>query len=130
MSTKTNTPGTRLSYWIARVLQDAREEANCTTRDVGTSLDVDERTIKRLERGGTMGRDIDRFVAGYAFVLGYDDGRELWQQALHRWQREGAPPQAVIKDGAPDAFARSIRREALRRQQGGAAKSERRRATP
>ena len=118
-----------MSYWIATALHDERRAVDIGESDMATSLGVDWRTIRRLETGATMGRDIDRAVAAYAHVLGLDDGRSLWRRALDRWQREGAPPQFQPIEGPAAAFVEAIRIEALRRRRDGAGTSGKRRAS-
>lgn len=107
--------GSTMSYWIALVLMEERERAGLSERQIATSFDVNPRTIQRLEKGASMGRDIDRFVAGYAHLLGYEDARDLWAAAVKRWRSEGSAPAFSPVDGPPSAFADAIRQEALRR---------------
>ena len=71
--------GTRMSYWIGMTLKEARERVGISRQDIARPLGVNDVTIKRLESGRSMGRDIDHAVAAYAFVLGLEDGRQLWQ---------------------------------------------------
>lgn len=111
----TDMPGARMSYWIATVLQDARKHAGISEQNMAVSLGVNARTIRRLESGQTMGRDIDHFVAAYAHVCGLEDGRDLWGRAVERWRSDGTPPQFVVTEGPAAAFAEAIRAEALRR---------------
>ena len=121
--------GTKMSYWIAHVLQQARERAGVSEGDIGTSLGVNWRTIRRLEAGTTMGRDIDHYVAGYAHLLGLEDGRALWREALRYWDKDGAPPRFMPVEGPAAAFAEAIRLEALRTRQETGEKSSKRRAS-
>ena len=122
--------GVRMTYWIGDVLQEEREAAGVTTAQVATALDVDERTIKRLELGQTMGRDIDRTVAAYAYLIGIEDGRDLWREALERWSRDGSPPQFKPSSDPAAAFAEAIRVTALRQQQRDVGPSKARSAIP
>ena len=128
--------GSRMSYWIATTLHDERERVGVSEDDMARTIGVNWRTIRRLEEGHGMGRDIDRFVAGYAYLLGVEDARELWGIALRRWQESGSPPRFEAIDGPAAAFAEAIRAEALRRRarpqaprQGGTGPSGRRRAS-
>lgn len=109
--------GTRMSYWIACVLERERKRAGLSEHAMAQMMGVDSRTIKRWEAGDTFGRrtELDRAVAGYAFVLGMDDGRALWQWALDWWRAEGAPPEFIPVEGPAASFAEAIRQEALRR---------------
>lgn len=108
--------GARMSYWIASVLQDVRSEASISEEQIAISLGVNWRTIRRLEQGASMGRDIDAFVAGYAYLIGIDDARELWERALQAWYKSGSPPSYVATDSPASAFAQAIRAEARRAQ--------------
>ena len=42
---------------------------------VASALGVSEMTIRRLESGRSMGRDIDHYVAAYAYAAGIEDAR-------------------------------------------------------
>lgn len=108
--------GTRMSYWIAKTLHRARTQAGIQERTMAELLDVDYRTIKRWEAGDSFGRktELDRAVAGYAYVLGHEDGRELWREALEWWLEEGSPPEFVPGDGPAAAFAAALREAAIR----------------
>ena len=109
MNVPTPPAGSRMSFWIATTLSAERERVGITEHEMGTSLDVNWRTIRRLEAGTGMGRDIDSYVAGYAHVLALEDGRELWHQALERWQKDGAPTVFEPVQGPAAAFAEAIR---------------------
>lgn len=61
-----------------------------------------------------MGRDIDGFVTGYAYLLGLEDPRTLWAEALEAWQRQGSAAPRPEMNGPAAAFAEAIRAEALR----------------
>lgn len=122
--------GSRMSYWIATTLRDRRLEAAVSVTDLATALGVNWRTIHRLEGGRSMGRDIDKFVAGYAYVLGIGDPRDLWADAAANWFRHGSAPQHEPTAGPAAVFADAIRSEALRRiAEGQRAPRSRRRAT-
>lgn len=90
----------RFSWWLADTLRDERERAGQPVELVAYVLGVNVRTIERFEdsayRGADgekpYGADIDRMVATYAYLLGLDDARDLWQLALDRWRSEGPPP--------------------------------------
>lgn len=107
----------QLAYWIATVLNDAREKAHVKEEEAATTLGVVVRTIRRLEnRDGeapTLGRDINRYVAAYAWLLGMDDGRDLWERALKRWRSHGTAPVFTPSDAPAEAFAAAIRRRVL-----------------
>lgn len=115
--TDASAPGTRMSYWIATALETVRENIGISEDEMATSLGVNWRTIRRLETGGSMGRDIDRFVAGYAHVAGIEDGRDIWEDALARWRKHGNAPQFEAVSGPAAAFADAIRAE-VQRQKG------------
>ena len=119
-----------MSYWIASELKDARENAGISEALMATSLEVNWRTIRRLEKGETMGRDIDRFVTQYAYLTGVQDAREFWESAMKRWRKHGSPPPFEVNVGPAAAFAEAIRAEALRRKTDDQARPGRRRATP
>ena len=108
-------PGMRLAYWICTILRRERLRLGVSEQEMGTSLGVNRRTIQRLEQGQTMGRDIDYFVAGYAYVLGLDDGRELWRDALDAWRKDGKAPIIGPIEGPAGAFAKELRGQSLRR---------------
>src|ERR1017187_8043325 len=107
-----NHEGSRMSYWIADVLLDARERHGITEGEMATSLGVNWRTIRRLEKGESMGRDIDRFVAQYAYVCGIPDARDLWTDAIAAWRKYGEAPGYEAIDGPAAAFAQAIRTQA------------------
>jgi len=108
-----------MSYWLGQTLRHARSQFGITEEQMATSLDVNWRTIRRLETGLTVGRDIDRAVAGYAYVVGVD-ARDLWADALARWVEDGSVPQFEPMTGPAAAFARAIRDEAVRTRAEGA----------
>lgn len=125
--------GTRMSYWIARTLNRVRTRAGIHERTMAELMGVDARTIKRWEAGDSFGRrsELDRAIAGYAYVLGMEDGRELWQDALDWWRAEGAPPEFIPVEGPAAAFAEAIRLEALRQKKPATpSKPSKRAATP
>lgn len=92
-------PERRFSYWIAETLRAERERAELPIEHIAVALGVSVRTVTRLEDPEGLdptgrkpyGRDIDRAVATYAWLLGYDDPRDLWQLALDRWRAQPAP---------------------------------------
>ena len=109
-------PGARMSYWIAATLVRAREEAGIHERQMAEIMGVDPSTIRRWETGDSFGRrtELDRAIAGYAYVLGLEDARELWDAALTAWYEHGSPPEFMPIEGPAAAFAEAIRTEALR----------------
>lgn len=105
-----------MAYWVAHVLKTERERAGIEEKDMAIAIGVDRMTIKRLEEGESLGRDIDDRMAGYAYVLGIDDCRELWRRALDAWLSHGEP--SIFKEeGGPAAFARWVRETAGRARQ-------------
>lgn len=125
----TQTPGRRMAYWIAVTLRQEREKAGISRSHIAASLGLSPKTIDRLEAGESMGRDIDHAIAGYGYILGMNDNRELWQKALDNWSAHGSAP--VFKPGGPaEAFARAIRETALRMKQAHGDYTEMRNATP
>lgn len=121
--------GSRLSYWIGRTLKRTREEAGISVSDIARPLGIENITITRLEAGKRFGRDMDRYIAGYAFVLGLEDGRELWKRALADYYRHGTPPVFIVEEGPASAFAHAIRDVVLRRKVRDAEQSSSRPAT-
>lgn len=129
--------GSRMGYWIATVLRDRREAAGISEQDAATTVlqpradgkKPNSRTIKRLETGATMPSDLDQRVAGYAYLLGLDDPRELWREAMDRWDAEGTHPVFIPVQGPAAAFAEAIRMQSLRRRAERPAPGEERRAT-
>lgn len=110
--------GRRLSYWISLTLKSAREAAGVEEGDLARILGVSENTIKRIEKEQSFDRgSIDTYLAGYAYVLGIDDPRLFWEQAIDRWHREGAAPEFKPPDGPAAAFARAIQDQARRQSQ-------------
>jgi transcriptional regulator with XRE-family HTH domain len=81
-----------MSYWLAHVLREAREQRHISRLKAATLLGIDPSTLVRLEKGSSYPAEIDRYVAGYAKILDIKDGRELWEMALEKWRRDGAPP--------------------------------------
>lgn len=131
MAFEPDTPvGSRMSYWIGQTLKEEREKAGLEKADVARPLGVNDITIKRLESGRGMGRDIDHYVAAYAYVLGLEDGRELWGRALDRYKRHGSAPMFTVPVGSPaEAFAQAIRDVVLRRRAEADAQSAKQRAS-
>lgn len=126
--------GSRMSYWMAWALKDARVRAGIGSAKMATSLDVNERTIKRLEEGKSLAGhklDMESAVAGYAYVLGIEDGRELWRRAIDEWMKHGSPPVHVSDPGPASAFAEEVRLAVLRQSpsEGTSATARKRRAT-
>lgn len=119
-----------MSYWIGDILRERREAAGIERSDIAKMLGVHEHTVARLEDGVSMGRDIDRAISAYAYALGIKDGREFWSDALERWYKHGSPPRFKRPDSPAGAFAEALHLTALRRQQDGAGREEKRDATP
>ena len=95
-------PGRTMKYWLARTLYERREAANpkrVSRARIARLLEVETSTIFRFEKGERFPDHFDRVVAAYAFALGIDDGRELWQEALEAWRTNGQPP--TFKDDPP-----------------------------
>jgi transcriptional regulator with XRE-family HTH domain len=117
--------GRRLSYWLSETLKALRQDAGIEEDDVARILKVDRNTVRRIEREESFDRNkIDSYLAGYAFILGMDDPRDLWDLALDRWWAEGAPPEFKAPDGLAEAFARAIRDQARRTSQSRGERSE------
>lgn len=129
-----STPGRRLSYWIGQALRNAREDARVPKSYIAALLNESETTITRLEKDDGLyaefwGRDIDRAVWAYAYAIGIDDPRELWQHALNDWYEKGALP-AFSEDEIPGSrFVRPIRDEARRNRPAPSARPEKRNAS-
>lgn len=147
-------PGRRYSYWLGQLLSREREgtgdEHGIGIRK-GEPIDrgllagmigYSEKTLERREEGErqknnpdvrkfTFGDDIDKIVAGYAYILGIDDPRVLWERALKLWHAEGAVPDykpelrnaSQIRPLTPQeaGFERAIADEARRRKRSPAA---------
>ena len=106
-----------MNFWIAKVLKREREAAAISEKVVAALLNTNERTIERLETGERWGRDIDRAVLAYAYALGLDDSRHLWQLALDEWNATGAAPEFSSEElpGLPGMrFLRPLRDESRR----------------
>lgn len=137
MPTDSGAPGRRFSYWLADTLRAERTKADQPIELIAYVLGVNPRTIERFEdpahRDDTgekpWGRDIDRVVAVYAYVLGVEDPRDLWQLALDRWRDEGERPD-FLSDLPPSTrgFIRPLWDEARRQRQALAEQQEKRRA--
>lgn len=114
----------RFSWWLAETLREEREKAGQPVELVAYVLGVNIRTIERFEDsdyrgsdgGKPYGHDIDRVVATYAYLLGMDDCRELWQLALDRWRNQGPPPD-FMTDLPAARFVLPIREVAQRQRQ-------------
>lgn len=127
--------GAQLRYWIGLVLRDERERAKIDPERMARVIGVSKRTIKRVEDGDSWS-DIDLYVAGYAYALGIDDGRLLWQQAIERWQGRweggedegGTAPTFDPPPGPDGAFADAIRQETLRKRRDADGRTGKRRA--
>lgn len=107
-----------MSYWLALVLRERREAGGIRLSEVAGLSKVDQSTINRVEKGLTLAPDIDHYVAAYAKLLDLDDGRELWNQALDRWMREGAPPVLIGQlegESAIEQRERDLRETKIRR---------------
>jgi len=109
-----SSPGRSLSYWISETLRSARENARIRPDDLARILNVNPKTIERLERDESFDRHIDRYLAGYAYAIGLEDARQLWEMALQRWYKHGAAPEFKPPEGPAEAFARAIRETAQR----------------
>lgn len=77
-----------MSYWIAQELRRRREELGISTAIVAAIMDVNQETIRRLERGHAYGRDIDRAVTYYAALAGTTPAA-LWTEAAMRFGLQG-----------------------------------------
>lgn len=104
--------GARMSYWLADALVDVRKAAGVDKVDIAMILGAHEHTIKRLEDGQSMGRDVDRAVSAYADLADLD-GREVWWTALYYWYERGIAPQFTA-EGPPAAYAEALRAASLR----------------
>lgn len=85
-------PGRTMSYWLAHALREKRQQAKVSVRAIAQILGADQSTIWRIEKGQTIPREVDRYVAAYAKALGLEDGRALWRLALEAWMEGGNPP--------------------------------------
>lgn len=121
-------PGRQFIYWLAITLAAEREKAGIPVERVAGVLEVSRVTLERFEEGSGYGREPDRYVAGYAYMLGEDDPRKLWQLALDRWVREGAAPDFLDELPGKD-FIRSVRETRQRQQPVHGARSETQHAT-
>lgn len=107
-----------MSYWLAATLQSEREAAGISRDLMALSLGVGRRTIDRLEAGSpALPPNLHLYMAGYAHVLGIDDGRELWRRALANWDANGKPPQ-FKPEGSAALVARAVREAARQAQRG------------
>lgn len=104
-----------MSYWLSLVLREEREQRRVSRLRIASHLGVDPSTIVRLEKGGnTYSDDLDRYAAAYAEILGINDGRLLWRQALDRWMLEGMPP--VQADSPAERVTRIVEETARQAQ--------------
>jgi hypothetical protein len=119
-----------MSYWLGVALKEARQAQNIPIRTLAGILQMDYRTLEALE--GDLGEEkqtyqnVDRRIAAYGYVLGYDDPREVWIDALERWYSHGGVPN--ISDGLPEqalSFLRPLREQARRQRQAQPAPVER-----
>lgn len=156
--------GRQFAYWLGELLRREREGTGnkhgigirkgepIDRSIIAAVLGNDPATPKRREEGVrsggelkySFGNGIDRVVAAYAYVLGYEDPRILWLRALQLWQAEGAAPDYVAEFQAASnvtplptgmrarqaGFERALRDEARRQQRSRAAPKGRPSASP
>jgi transcriptional regulator with XRE-family HTH domain len=117
---KKQPPGRSVAYWLREVLVSTRERDGVMRVEVASLLKKDQSTIAKYEKGAAkLPAEIDRYVAAYAQATGTDP-RDLWQEAIERWRRSGAPP--LLNPGEAeepaDALERAVRETARRPRQG------------
>ena len=80
-------------YWLSRTLRTAREAAGFEIKDVLPFVPVKEvGAIRRFEDAKHWPRQVDIWVAAYAYLLGLDDGRKLWERAVRSYLKDGGAP--------------------------------------
>lgn len=83
-------------FWLARAAASVRTGMDRKQVHVAASLNKDQSTIARFEKGLAWPRDPDQVVDAYADDLEIDS-IALWEEALRMWKdyRAGATPAAV-----------------------------------
>lgn len=92
-------------YWLARAAKELRIAAGRKQVHVAASIDKDQSTIWRFEKGEGWPRETDLFVAGYADDLDIEP-IDIWARALDMWREHGQ--QATVEDLAARRFADAI----------------------
>lgn len=97
MSTRqkaTLTVGEQLSTYLGHLLEEKRTKADpyISRAKIARLLVVTEQTVERLELKPGLPPDVDRYVAGYARLLGIDDPRDIYLEAIDRWKKHGPRP--------------------------------------
>jgi hypothetical protein len=108
-------------YWLGVVCQEQRKERDRLQVHIAASLDRNQSTVARFERGEGWPRDPDLTIAAYADDLDMEPS-ELWQLALERWLGEGEQPNFVaLKERRGDELEerRAKRRPTRRPSNGG-----------
>lgn len=101
-----------MRYWLGVVCREQREKRDRLQVHVAASLDRNQSTVARFERGDGWPQDPDITVAAYADDLDMDPV-ELWTLALERWQAEGRQPKlAELKERRDDEVAKRRARRA------------------
>lgn len=86
-----------LMYWLGTTARRIREErSKLSPEQLAPLVGVNNTTVRRFERGESQPREIDRLLAAYAFLGGYKDARDLVDEALRLWRKEGSAPEQPL----------------------------------
>lgn len=110
-------PRRTLRYWLGLLMCEKRDAAGFKRRHVSTLLDVDPVTIERFEKNLKRTEDVDQVLAAYAQLLGDDEPRDYYLQALALWHCEGDDAAPRLEGDDATRFEAEARLEAQRRRE-------------
>ncbi len=111
-------PDRTLRYWLGLVMCEKREAAAIKRRHIAEHVDVDQVTIKRFEEGQRETTGVDQVLAAYAALLGEEDPRTYYADAVSRWRRDGEPPRIETDPTARSRSTSAAARDTRRRPRG------------
>lgn len=85
-------PASELIYWIASVAHGYRLASGLSVDRLSKLTTVTPPVLSRFERGMSWPNNLDELLAAYGAAGGLDDPRQIIEEALEAWAKEGDPP--------------------------------------
>jgi hypothetical protein len=85
-------PGRRFSYWLGQRCKRTRELHGLSLEAVAGHVGMSKESIDKFEKGRARPQQEDGVVAGYGELVGLEDARDLYAEALRDWYDHGDAP--------------------------------------